>query len=82
MQRNPILPLTLICGATSAGTSCPWRIRILQRFLRLTAQVLENHDSEIQRRIEVPGPYVSSVNQYGVGHQRTMRIPLINLVVD
>jgi hypothetical protein len=61
---------------------CPWRILILQHFLRPTAQVLENHDSEIQRRIEVPGPHESSVNQYGVGHPCTMGIPIINLVVD
>jgi hypothetical protein len=59
-----------------------WRIRILQHFLRPTAQVLENHDSEIQRRIEVLGPHESSVNQYGVGHPRTMGIPLITLIVD
>ena len=61
---------------------CPWRILILQHFLRPTAQVLENHDSEIQRRIEVPGSHESSVNQYGVGHPCTMGIPIINLVVD
>ena len=66
----------------STVPACLWRIRIFQHFLGPTAQVLENHDSEIQRRIEVPGPHESRVKRYGVGHPRTMGIPLINLVVD
>ena len=34
------------------------------------------------RWIEAPGPHESSINQYGVGHPRTLGIPLIDLVVD
>jgi hypothetical protein len=34
------------------------------------------------RWIEAPGPHESSINQNGVGHPRTIGIPLINLFVD
>jgi len=55
--------------------------RLARRFKNVS--VANSHSSAFSTSHgQVAGPQGSSVNQYGVGHPRTMGIPLVNLVVD